>query len=292
MISRQPAWNSSTARGSRSMRDTNCWWRRFPWSTMREAGRCRQSPWLRAGRGAADRVPAMGPGASLGNQRERLRKTYQLGEEILGAAPRKRFSSVWRSAARHSADDARPPVCPQSRALRHWTRCWMNGGAGASISLSAPPAGTQPGAVACFHYRTLLAIPDIDRSPFPIGGKPGDAAPKIAAFRSHAGAGRSGWGAGTGPGRPGTRLYGRRAGAGAAPGQSDRGAIRLLDQRSVQEQLFRTEKLAAVGRLISGVVSELQTPLASISDLAHRALEKSPRDAGGAGSGGHRRGSA
>ena len=42
-------------------------------------------------------------------------------------------------------------------------------------------------------------------------------------------------------------------------------ALRLLDQRSVQEQLFRTEKLAAVGRLISGVVNELQTPLASIS---------------------------
>jgi CheY-like chemotaxis protein len=52
-------------------------------------------------------------------------------------------------------------------------------------------------------------------------------------------------------------------------------AIRLLDQRSVQEQLFRTEKMAAVGRLISGVVNELQTPLASITDLAARALEKS-----------------
>jgi CheY-like chemotaxis protein len=52
-------------------------------------------------------------------------------------------------------------------------------------------------------------------------------------------------------------------------------AIRLLDQRSVQEQLFRTEKLAAVGRLISGVVNELLTPLASISGLASLALEKS-----------------
>jgi CheY-like chemotaxis protein len=45
----------------------------------------------------------------------------------------------------------------------------------------------------------------------------------------------------------------------------------------VQEQLFRTEKLAAVGRLISGVVNELQTPLASISDLARRALDKARR---------------
>jgi CheY-like chemotaxis protein len=52
-------------------------------------------------------------------------------------------------------------------------------------------------------------------------------------------------------------------------------AVRLLDQRSVQEQLFRTEKLAAVGRLISGVVNQLLTPLASISELADRALLKS-----------------
>jgi CheY-like chemotaxis protein len=52
-------------------------------------------------------------------------------------------------------------------------------------------------------------------------------------------------------------------------------ALRLLDQRSVQEQLFRTEKLAAVGRLISGVVNELQTPLNSISELAARAVERS-----------------
>jgi CheY-like chemotaxis protein len=51
-------------------------------------------------------------------------------------------------------------------------------------------------------------------------------------------------------------------------------AVRLLDQRSVQEQLFRTEKLAAIGRLISGVVDELQTPLASISELAARAQGK------------------
>jgi CheY-like chemotaxis protein len=51
-------------------------------------------------------------------------------------------------------------------------------------------------------------------------------------------------------------------------------AIRLLDQRAVQEQLFRTEKMAAVGRLITGVVNELQTPLASITNLARKALEK------------------
>src|SRR5262249_32565007 len=52
-------------------------------------------------------------------------------------------------------------------------------------------------------------------------------------------------------------------------------AIRPFDQRSVQEQLFRTEKLAAVGRLISGVVNELRNPLSSIENLANTALDKS-----------------
>jgi CheY-like chemotaxis protein len=56
-------------------------------------------------------------------------------------------------------------------------------------------------------------------------------------------------------------------------------ALRLLTQRNVQAQLFRTEKMAAVGRLISGVVNELQTPLQSIADLAHLALDRHSLDA-------------
>jgi CheY-like chemotaxis protein len=54
-------------------------------------------------------------------------------------------------------------------------------------------------------------------------------------------------------------------------------AVKLLDQRSVREQLFRTEKLAAVGQLISGVVNELRTPLASIAALAQTA-QNQPRE--------------
>jgi GAF domain-containing protein/CheY-like chemotaxis protein len=128
--------------------------------------------------------------------------------------------------------------------------------------------------VACFHYRTLLAIPDLGRSPFPLS-------------------------AGTGP-APKSMLFVPMLTQGEVTGileldQDDRArtfdadeqtlaqhlgnqvgvALRLLDQRSVQEQLFRTEKLAAVGRLISGVVNELQTPLNSISELAARAVERS-----------------
>jgi CheY-like chemotaxis protein len=48
-------------------------------------------------------------------------------------------------------------------------------------------------------------------------------------------------------------------------------ALKLLDQRSVREQLFRTEKLAAVGQLISGIVNDLQRPLAAIASVAEAA---------------------
>jgi signal transduction histidine kinase/CheY-like chemotaxis protein len=45
-------------------------------------------------------------------------------------------------------------------------------------------------------------------------------------------------------------------------------ALRLMEEKSVREQLYRSEKLAAVGQLISGIASELKSPLDSISTLA------------------------
>jgi signal transduction histidine kinase len=45
-------------------------------------------------------------------------------------------------------------------------------------------------------------------------------------------------------------------------------ALKLQEQHSMREQLFRSEKLAAAGQLISDVANELRTPLLSISTLA------------------------
>jgi len=219
--------------------------------------------------------------------RERLRKTYHLGEEILSAPSAEDILKGIQEALPGILNVTRVHLYTHNRAAKTLEGAGGETGEQASISLTSPPTGPQAGAVACFHYRTLLVIPDIDRSPFPMARQAAN--------------GREPFGscpAGSSPG-PKALLLVPMMSQGEVIGvleldQDDRTrdfsadeqalaqhlanqiavSLRLMDQRSVQEQLFRTEKMAAVGRLISGVVNELQTPLSSISDLARRALER------------------
>ena len=210
----------------------------------------------------------------LDNQRDRLRRTYHLGEEILGASSAVAILKRLQEALPGILQITRVHLYNYNRAAKTLDAVAADEAEAASISLSTPPAGTQAGAVACFHYRTLLAIPDIDRSPFPISGKEGDAAPKSLLFVPMLAQGEV---VGVLELDQDDRVRDFTADEQALAqhlGNQIGVTIRLLDQRSVQEQLFRTEKLAAVGRLISGIVNELQTPLASIADLTHRALDR------------------
>ena len=52
------------------------------------------------------------------------------------------------------------------------------------------------------------------------------------------------------------------------------GALLLASAYVLTVQTLRSEKLAAVGRLISGVVNDLQTPLEAIYSMADSALEQ------------------
>jgi len=211
----------------------------------------------------------------LRSHRHRLRKTYQLGEEIFGASSPEDILSRIAKSLPAILDISRVQLYVYNRGAKTLESVATGSAPSTSLSLSSPPPGTQTGAVACFHYRTLLAIPDITRSPFPLSGGPGPA-PKSLLFVPMLSQGEV-----TGILELDQDDRARNFDADEQALAQHLGnqigvALRLLDQRSVQEQLFRTEKLAAVGRLISGVVNELQTPLASISELASRAFDRSP----------------
>jgi CheY-like chemotaxis protein len=217
----------------------------------------------------------------LREQRKRLRETYQLGEEILSAPSAgvmlKRISEVLPGIL----GVTRVQLFVYNRAAKTLDGALDESGAAVSISLSSPGGGTQAGVVACFSYRTLLAIPDIDRSPFPIARDAGAQGPRSLLFVPMLVQGESvgvleldqdGHARDFTPDEQAMAQHlGNQIGV----------AIRLQDQRSVQEQLFRTEKLAAVGRLISAIANELQAPLSSISELADKALGKAAAGAAG-----------
>ena len=50
-------------------------------------------------------------------------------------------------------------------------------------------------------------------------------------------------------------------------------AIKLQEQQSLREQLFRGEKLAATGTMISGIAGELRSPVETISKLSTDLME-------------------
>ena len=210
----------------------------------------------------------------LRRQRERLRKTYQLGEEILGASSTDTILERITEVLPSILGVTRVQLYIYNRGARTLDAVSGEAGEPVSIPLASPPGGARAGAVACFHYRTLLVIPDISRSPFPMAAREGAGSPKSLLFVPMLAQSEV---VGVLELDQDDRLRDFTADEQALAqhlGNQIGVAVRLLDQRSVQEQLSRTEKLAAIGRLISGVVNELQTPLASISDLAARAQGK------------------
>jgi signal transduction histidine kinase len=135
------------------------------------------------------------------------------------------------------------------------------------VALAGGAEGLPAGAVKCFNERALVNIPDVPRNVLVNAGwKPGVArsamfAPLLAQTEA------------LGVVEVGSI---RRLGYFTAEEQATlqhlakqvAASLKLEEQQSMREQLFRSEKLAATGQLISGVANDLRAPLERIQELA------------------------
>ena len=207
-------------------------------------------------------------------QREMLRTIYNLGEEILTAASSleilHKIDVVLPKVLRVTG--ARLYVYDRGTKMLNPVREPLSSG----VSIDSPVGLVETSAVTCFQNNTALSIPDTRHHPFQSAGNepPSSPLPRSILFVPMLAQGEP-----VGVFQVDNEQHARhfspdeRAVAQHLANQMGL-AVKLLQQRSFREQLSRSEKLAAVGRLISGVVNDLQTPLEAISSMADSALEQ------------------
>ena len=204
----------------------------------------------------------------LGAQRRSMRAFYTLSEQISAA------SSSAEIAAKLTA--SLPSILQASSVrLYLWNRRTASLESVPSaadpepmaVSLAGGAEGLAAGAVKCFNERALVNIPDVRRNVLVnTGWKSGVArsamfAPLLAQTEA------------LGVVEVGSV---RRLGYFTAEEQATlqhlakqvAASLKLEEQQSMREQLFRSEKLAATGQLISGVANDLRAPLERIQELA------------------------
>jgi signal transduction histidine kinase len=136
-----------------------------------------------------------------------------------------------------------------------------------AASIEGEPEGLAAGAVKCFRNRGPVHIPDVRRNPLV----------------------NTGWKAGLPRSVMFVPLLAQQDAMGVIEAGSMRrlgyftpdeqatvqhlakqvaASLKLQEQKEVREQLFRSEKLAATGQLISGVASDLRAPLERIMELS------------------------
>ena len=144
--------------------------------------------------------------------------------------------------------------------------------------VAAASTVVNDGAALCFRNRTLVAIDDTRRSSF-IRAPSGADVPRAAMFVPMFTRGETA-GVLVMEDSRAAHDFSQEEQASAQHLANQIGAsIRLQEQYAVRERLFRTEKQAAAGQLMSGVADELRAPLDTIRQFAERLRRRATYDA-------------
>ncbi|MGE5647015.1 MAG: GAF domain-containing protein [Acidobacteriota bacterium] len=201
-------------------------------------------------------------------QRNMVRTFYMLSEDVIGVASPSEILTRLAATLPGILKLAGLHVYLYNRATKELDRVRQAAeSAPFSVPVNAPEGALPLGPAVCFRNQALLTIADTRRSPFFPDGRP-ERQPGSVMFvpmfaeseivgvlEMYANKAEHEF---TRDERILTQHLANQIGI----------ALRLLEEKSIREQLYRSEKLAAVGQLISGIASELKSPLDSISTLA------------------------
>jgi len=205
--------------------------------------------------------------------RKQMRMLHSLGEQVIGATSATEILRRLMLNLPALSNAAGVGLYIHNRSTKTLEGVRSNNTSVESIDPQAPSGGLASGVAACFRGHTLIAIPDVRRSSH-FRKEDTVLAPRSVLLV---------------PMFAQTELMGvleihhsRRfhyfshgeQGAMQHLANQIATALKLQEQHSMREQLFRSEKLAAAGQLISDVANELQSPLQSIAALAGTLLSR------------------
>ncbi len=204
--------------------------------------------------------------------RKQMRLLHTLGEQVISATSSTEILRRLMLSLPALSDAAGVGLYIQNRSTKTLDGVHSNNTSVESIDPEAPSGSMASAIAGCFRNHVLLAIPDVRRSPY--FRRETVTAPRSVLLV---------------PMFAQSELMGvleiHHTGRFHYFGQGEQAAmqhlanqiataLKLQEQHSMREQLFRSEKLAAAGQLISDVANELRSPLQSIATLANALLSR------------------